>query len=150
MRWLHLTRTKAGADVTDPMVVPEGGPSRDVAVLTVDDQESFRAVLREMIDATAGFVLVGEACSGEEALAVVDVLSPELVLMDVRLSGMDGVTATRRIITRHPQTVVVLISAEDPELAPGVEDLSAAVACVRKQHLRPQLLRDVWAQAHPN
>jgi len=122
----------------------------DVAVLTVDDQESFRAVLRDVIDATAGFVLVGEACSGEEAVSVVDSLSPELVLMDVRLSGMDGVAATRAIITRHPRTVVVLISAEDPELAPGVETLGEAVARVRKQHLRPQLLRDVWAQAHHN
>jgi len=123
---------------------------RDVAVLTVDDQDCFRDALRDMIAATAGFVLVGEACSGEEALSAVDLLAPELVLMDVRMPGMDGVAATRAIITRRPRTVVVLISAEDPELAPGVEALSQAVARVRKQHLRPQLLRDLWADANRN
>jgi chemotaxis response regulator CheB len=123
-------------------------PMSDIAVLTVDDQESFRAVLRDMIEATAGFTLVGEACSGEEAVSVVESLAPELVLMDVRLSGMDGVTATRVITSRHPETVVVLISAEDPDLAPGVDQLSAGVPRVPKQHLRPQVLHDVWARAH--
>lgn len=117
---------------------------RDVAVLAVDDQASFRDVLREVIAATSGFVLVGEACSGAEALAAVDSLSPELVMMDVRMPGMDGVTATQAIMASRPQTVVVLISAEDPDLAPGVDALGGTVARVRKQHLRPQLLRDIW------
>jgi len=122
----------------------------DVAVLTVDDQESFRSVMRDLIDATAGFVLVGEACSGEEAVSAVDALAPELILMDVRMAGMDGVAATRVITARHPDAVVVLISADDPESAPGVEALSDAVARVPKQHLRPDVLREVWADAHHN
>ncbi len=117
---------------------------RDVAVLTVDDQACFRDVLRELIEATAGFALVGEARSGEEALSAVHSLSPDLVMMDVRMPGMGGVAAARAINVRHPRTAVVLISAEDPGLAPGIDALGAAVTRVRKQHLRPQLLREIW------
>jgi len=132
------------------MAQTEWRPTGDVAVLTVDDQECFRDVLRDMIAATSGFVLVGEACSGEEALLAVESLSPHLVLMDVRMPGMDGATAAQAIISQSPRTVVVLISVEDPELAPGVQALSHAVARVPKQHLRPQLLRDLWANACRN
>ena len=56
---------------------------------------------------------VAEASSGQEAVAVVGELHPELVLLDVRMPGMDGIEATRLILAGHPSTVVVLISIED-------------------------------------
>ncbi len=124
-----------------------GDARREIAVLTVDDQACFRDALRDVIAATDGFVLVGEACTGEEAVSAADVLSPDVVLMDVRMPGMNGVAAAHTIMTRRPSTLVVLISAEDPDQVPGAETLGDSVTCVSKQLLRPQALRDIWDAA---
>jgi DNA-binding NarL/FixJ family response regulator len=124
-----------------------GEGSRDgveVTVLIVDDQESFRSALRELVRATKGFRLVGEAASGEAALAAVDRLSPRMVIIDKRMPGMGGIEAARALATRHPRIVTLLVSVESahPEHAhPG-----GATAVARKQELSPALLRDVWQQ----
>src|SRR5215216_4633286 len=108
-----------------------------VRVVTVDDQPFFRDAAREVIDATPGFEAIGEASSGEEALAVVDEVQPELVLIDVRMIGMDGIKAAERIRAAHPQVVVVLISIEDPTDVPAEARTCGAAALVRKQDFRP-------------
>jgi two-component system, NarL family, invasion response regulator UvrY len=115
-----------------------------VTVLTVDDQAYFRGVLRELIEATDGFRLVGEAGSGEDALEAVEALSPALVMMDKRMPGMGGVKATRLLTQAHPELVVVMTSIEDPDQA--VVDACGAAAFVRKEHLSPRLLRELWRQ----
>jgi DNA-binding NarL/FixJ family response regulator len=115
-----------------------------VKVLTVDDQAVFRRVAHEVIAATPGFVAVGEAGSGEEALAAVERLHPELVLLDVRMPGMGGIEAARRITADHPGIVVVLISIEDPDVFSQAARSSGAAGLVRKQDFRPSLLRKLW------
>jgi chemotaxis response regulator CheB len=117
---------------------------RDTRVMIVDDSEVFRGVLRELIGATPGFVLVAEPCSGEEALETIELACPELVLIDIRMPGIGGVAAARAILKRRPTPLVILISVEDPDLQPGVGDLSEAVARVRKQDLRPRELSRLW------
>jgi two-component system, NarL family, invasion response regulator UvrY len=116
----------------------------DVGVVTVDDQPFFRGAARQVIEATPGFETVGEACSGEEALAIVDELDPQLVLVDVRMPGMDGVQTAKRISAGHPHVVVVLISIEDPEQVSVAARSCGAAALVRKQDLRPRLLESLW------
>ena len=116
----------------------------ETRVLTVDDQIVFRDAARDVIEATPGFEPVGDAASGEEALAEVERLQPELVLLDVRMPGMGGIEAARRITEAHPGTVVVLISIE--EFAEDAHD-SGAAALVRKQEFGPALLRRIW-EAH--
>ena len=116
-----------------------------ISVVTVDDQAVFRAVARELIEATAGFESVGEAESGEAALAVVDEVRPQLVLVDVRMPGMDGIETSQRIKERHPSTVVVLISIEDaPNIPSAAADCGASVL-VQKQDFGPAKLRDIWS-----
>jgi len=118
-----------------------------VEVVTVDDQEIFRAVVRDVIEATPGFRAVGEASSGEEALRVVGELEPQLVLLDVRMPGMDGIETAERLRAAHPHTVVVLVSlAESADLPSSAGDCGAA-ALVRKQDFGPALLRSLW-RAH--
>lgn len=76
---------------------------------------------------------MGEAASGEEALALAAELSPELILLDVRMPVMDGIETARRLSAEHPGAVVVLISINDPaELPQGVE-CCGAKALIRKQ-----------------
>ncbi len=118
-----------------------------VRVLTVDDQVVFRDAARDVITATPGFEPVGDAGSGEEAMAEVERLRPELVLLDVRMPGIGGIEAARRITAAHPETVVVLISIEDSyEFAQDVHACGAA-ALVRKQDFGPAVLRSIW-EAH--
>jgi DNA-binding NarL/FixJ family response regulator len=138
-------------DVPDvhPMNLAARAPTtHDVRVLTVDDQEPFRGVAREVIDATPGFEAVGEAASGREALAAVERLSPQLVLLDVRMPGMDGIEVARRLAEAHPETVVVLISMEEGIDVPSAAQLRA-VPLVRKQDFGPRLLRRLWLTHGP-
>jgi DNA-binding NarL/FixJ family response regulator len=87
----------------------------DIRVLLVDDQELFRAGVAVMVDAQTGMEVVGQAGDGSEAVRLVDELSPDVVLMDIRMPGVDGVEATRQIYSptraasrERPVRVVVL------------------------------------------
>jgi two-component system invasion response regulator UvrY len=124
---------------------PHPAATRGVRVLTVDDQELFRGVARDVIEATPGFESVGEASSGEEALEAVERLAPELVLLDVRMPGLDGIEVARRLLAMHPEVVVVLISMEDRIDVPSAAQLRT-VPFVRKQDFGPRLLRRLWSE----
>jgi DNA-binding NarL/FixJ family response regulator len=129
---------------------PVSDPSSVVGVLVVDDQRVFRDVAREVIEATPPFELLGEAASGAQALAAVEALHPALVLLDVRMPGMDGVTAASRIRAGGAETVVVLISVEERTNLPLAVMSCGAAAVVRKQDFGPALLRSVWREHGPN
>jgi CheY-like chemotaxis protein len=118
------------------------GLGKPVTVLTVDDQPAFRRALRELIGATPGFVQVGEAASGPEAIERARELAPDLILLDLRMAGMDGLETARRLRGAQPGSAVVLISLE-----PGGEDARAvgAVAHVLKRDLSTRRLREVWS-----
>jgi DNA-binding NarL/FixJ family response regulator len=113
-----------------------------IGVVTVDDQASFRRVAREVIDATAGFELLGEAESGEEALALAGELAPDLVVVDVCMPGMDGVETARRLGAANPATTIVLVSAD--ELAGTACASCGAAAFLPKQAFGQAALRRVW------
>jgi DNA-binding NarL/FixJ family response regulator len=138
-----------------PTVQNEGGrvgsgPATEVGIrtLAVDDHRAFREALRELIAAAPGFVLVGEAWSGEEAVLAAERLSPQLVLMDVLMPGMGGISASRVILSRCSGVVVFLISVDDPALYPGASDLGSDVVCARKQDVSASELRRVWDMHH--
>ena len=71
-------------------------------------------------------------------------LRPELVLLDVRMPGIGGIEAARRIKEAHPGTVVVLISIEDSDEFAEDARASGVAAFVRKQDFGPALLRSIW------
>lgn len=116
----------------------------EVTVVTVDDQVVFRRAAWDVIAATPGFRPIGEAESGEDALRLVDDVDPALVLVDLRMPGMDGVETSRHIAGAHPEAVVVLITIEDPEALPAGVASCGAVAVARKQDLCPRMLRGLW------
>jgi DNA-binding NarL/FixJ family response regulator len=119
-----------------------------VTVLTVDDQAVFRRAVGDLIDATPGFEEVGQAASGAEALELADVLHPDLVLLDMRMHGMDGLETARRLLASHSEAVVVLISLNDvPEAASAIA--SGVAAHVRKQDLSTRTLRELWTTHGP-
>lgn len=100
-----------------------------------------KAVLRRL----PCFELAGEASSGPEAIELVEVLHPELVLMDINMPEMNGIEATRRIVSAHPDVVVFLCSTYDVEDLPPGAAHSGASAYVNKERFGAETLRQLWA-----
>ncbi|HSD49646.1 MAG TPA: response regulator transcription factor [Actinomycetota bacterium] len=119
-----------------------------VRVLIVDDQEPFRMAARMVVEATEGFEVAGEAETGEESVVRASELSPDLVLMDVNLPGINGLEATRRILAQGGGSVVVLLLStyEEEEYAPRAAECGAA-AYVPKAVFGPDRLEQAWAAA---
>jgi CheY-like chemotaxis protein len=115
-----------------------------VSVLVVDDQETFRRAMIEVVDAADGFTLVAAADSGEAALGAAGEHEPQLAIVDKRMPGMDGYDLCRRLIEEHPGLVVVLVSIEDPDTERATT--AGAVTVVHKRELSPELLQEVWAR----
>ncbi|MER7133487.1 response regulator transcription factor [Streptosporangium saharense] len=90
--------------------------ARVIRVLLVDDDALVRAGLSMMLDGTAGITVVGEASNGQEAIAATDAHAPDVVLMDLRMPRVDGITATRRLRARaRPPEVIVLTTFDTDE-----------------------------------
>jgi DNA-binding NarL/FixJ family response regulator len=116
-----------------------------VRVLVVDDQAVVRDAMRLLLEATPDFRPVGEAGSGAEALAAIEQLDPDLVLLDVRMPDMDGIETARRIPAARRRTVVVLMSSDRIDSVPNC----GAAAFLPKERLKAAVLRELWAQHAP-
>nr|WTA69485.1 response regulator transcription factor [Micromonospora sp. NBC_00855] len=93
------------ADVTGP-----------IRVVIVDDDPLVRGMLTLMLDGADGIVVVGEAADGATAITAVDRHLPDVVLMDIRMPGVNGITATERLRRRHrPPEVIVLTTFDTDE-----------------------------------
>jgi two-component system, NarL family, invasion response regulator UvrY len=116
-----------------------------VTVLIVDDQAPFRAAARTVISVTPGFEVVAEADSGEAAVDQARAASPQLVLMDINLPGMNGVEATRQILAEAPDTVVILLSTYDAGDLPADATSCGAAAYVHKEDFSPDEVDRIWS-----
>ena len=76
----------------------------------VDDDETYRKMVRTVLEKEGDFQVIAEAGSGSDAVDLLKTLNPDLVLMDVRMPGMDGFEATRKIVDLNAGTKVILIS----------------------------------------
>ena len=83
-----------------------------ISVLIVDDQDLLREGFRLILE-KSGFHLVGEAADGVEAIERARALSPDVVLMDIRMPRLDGIEATRRIVAQRPATRVLVLTTFD-------------------------------------
>ena len=113
-------------------------------VLVVDDQAPFRAAAKAVLRRLAGFELAGEASSGPEAIELAGRLHPALVLMDINMPEMSGIEATRRIVSAHPDVVVILCSTYDAADLPTDAATSGAAGYVHKEQFGADLLRRLW------
>jgi DNA-binding NarL/FixJ family response regulator len=84
-----------------------------IRVLIVDDQPLIRSALRALLDTADGVTVVGDAGDGRAALASVGTLRPDVVLMDIRMPGLDGIEATALIRKAYPGSAVVVLTTFD-------------------------------------
>src|SRR5829696_8837831 len=123
----HVARRGRSSEEGEPMHL-HGRTTHAASVLVVDDEASFRGALRLIVGASSMLMLIGEATSGEAAVALVRALEPDLVVMDVHMPLLGGISATR--------------THELPEEAAR----SGADAIAWKGDLRAELLEELWAQ----
>jgi DNA-binding NarL/FixJ family response regulator len=122
-----------------------GSMEEPVRVLVVDDQAPFRMAARMVLRRADAFELVGEAATGEESVDRVGELTPDLVLMDINMPGINGIEATRRILAAAPETVVFLCSTYQLGDLPPDATTSGARAYINKEELGPDVLARLWA-----
>jgi len=93
-----------------------------IRVLLVDDQQLIRAGLRMLCDAEPDLEVVGEAGNGRDAVALAARLTPDVVVMDLRMPGVDGITATSRILAARPATRILVLTTfgDDDHLYPAL------------------------------
>ena len=87
------------------VTMPEG-----IRVLVVDDTDHVRKMLRSMLELD-GFIVVGDAASGAEAIELCDLVDPDVVVLDYKMPGLDGLATASRIRSRRPRQMVILYTA---------------------------------------
>lgn len=111
-----------------------------IKLLIVDDHELVRTALSCMLDDVTGVQVVGQAASGEEAVQKASLLQPDVVLMDVRMPGIGGVEATRRILRNHSEIRVIALTAYDDDPFPNRLLQAGAVGYITKDSNLDEML----------
>jgi DNA-binding NarL/FixJ family response regulator len=114
-------------------------------VLVVDDDAVLREALCGLLS-ERGFDVVGEAANGAEGVALAKARTPDVVLMDFRMPGMDGLEATNLIKAHDPLTQAVVFTAYDDQTL-NLEATRAEVYCLLVKGCRPELVLDIVQRA---
>ena len=116
---------------------------RKVKVLVVDDHPVVRDSLCRVLENSGEFEVVGQASSGEEAVPLAERLSPDAVIMDLFMPGMDGVAACREIVEMLPDTRVLMLTASTNDEAVIAAVAAGATGFVIKDASLPELMEAV-------
>jgi two-component system, response regulator YesN len=108
-------------------------------VLVVDDQRDFCQLVARWLRKLGAGVRVELAASADEALSVMESMTPDLVITDLRMPGMDGLELTRKVKEKAPAPVVVVMTSSEPPLFRESADAAGADYCVEKDNLQGQL-----------
>lgn len=118
-----------------------------IRVLVVDDHFAMRLGLRATLHGAAGIEVVGEAKSGDEAVELAGRLLPDVVLMDVSMSGLGGIEATRLIHAGHPAIRIIGMSMYDECEAGDAMRAAGAVDYLNKAEVRSRLVEAIRLHA---
>jgi len=113
----------------------------NIRILLVDDHQVVREGLRRMLELEADLKVVGEAADAKEVLTQVELLSPEVVLMDIKMDGTDGIELTRQIKEKHSSCNVIMLTLYDEFLTQAIE--AGAAGYLLKDIKREELIRAI-------
>ena len=114
----------------------------NVRVLVVDDTDHVRRMLAEMLELD-GFIVVGQSASGRDAVTLAQEVTPDVIVMDYKMPGMDGLEASKNIKANRPDQAIVLYTAYlDPDLELQAKEAGVAM-CVGKIEGLNQLERHI-------
>jgi two-component system chemotaxis response regulator CheB len=106
-----------------------------IRVMVVDDTPKVRNMLTSML-ALDGFEVTGSSGSGREALATIEALAPDVVIIDYKMPGMDGLETARRMRASRPSQIMIMYSAFiDPQLQEAAEEAGIAVCLAKVEGL---------------
>jgi DNA-binding NarL/FixJ family response regulator len=112
---------------------------REIRMLIVDDNASFRRRVKELLHVELGGVVVEEAGDGRDAITKARIFKPDLVLMDVRMPGMNGISAARRFANEMPDVKIIVLTTFDLQ-----EYRDAAATCGASGYvIKRSLLEDL-------
>ena len=114
-----------------------------IRVLLVDDHQVVREGLRRMLELEADIEVVGEASDAKEALTQSELFSPEVILMDIKMPGVDGIELTRQLKEKQPSCNVIMLTLYDEYLTEAIE--AGAVGYLLKDVKREELVRAIRA-----
>ena len=129
------------------------GAKNKARLLLVDDHEIVRQGLASLLQGVEGFEVCGQAASGEDAIREADRSTPDIVIMDLRLPGIDGLQATRSILKSHPGTDVLIFTVDESEQVLREALKAGARGCVTKTDAGSSLLsmlKILAAERHPD
>jgi len=117
--------------------------TKTINILLVDDHQVVREGLRRMLELESDFRVVGEAADAKDVLTQMELFSPEVVLMDIKMHGMDGIELTRQLKQKHPSCNVIMLTLYDEYLTQAIE--AGAVGYLLKDIKREELVRAIRA-----
>jgi DNA-binding NarL/FixJ family response regulator len=118
-----------------------------IRILLADDHEGFRSSLAALLATQPGLAVVGEAASGEDAIARALALQPNVILMDLNMPGLDGIAATRRIVDSSPHIGILVLTMASDDAAVFDAVRAGARGYLLKGADRAELTRAVRAVA---
>jgi len=124
----------------------EGRMKKDIRILLVDDHQVVREGLQHMLKQEEDMEVVGQSANGEEALSQVEMLSPNIVLMDIKMPGVDGIELTRQLKEKQPFCSIIMLTLYDEYLAEAIE--AGAVGYLLKDAKRAELTQAIRQVHH--
>jgi len=94
---------------------------KDIQILLVDDHQVVRDGLQHMLEQEEDLRVIGQSADGEETLSQIEKLSPNIVLMDIKMPGMDGIELTRQVKQKHPSCNIIMLTLYDQYIDQAME-----------------------------
>ena len=118
-----------------------------IQVLIADDHTLFRAGIRALLNLFPDIQVVGEAATGEEAIAQAEMLQPDIILMDLQMPGVNGIEATRRVIQNSPNIGIIVVTMFEDDSSVFAAMRAGARGYILKEAGEEEVLRAIHAVA---
>lgn len=133
-------RVAFGGSPHGPSADPAEPKAANIRVLIADDHDTVRSIVRTLLAVEGGFDVVGEAVNGREAVELARLYRPDVVIMDLTMPLLDGLSATREVLQLLPDTKIIVFSANQDPSASRVAFAAGAVGYLTKPTSRKLLI----------